>query len=178
MNSVKYSWRHDNVLRHVESYIDKNKYSVYIDLKQKGEKVLTIPPDILVTTLIPDMVIIDKNEKSCDIFELTCPAETRIDIAHELKMNKYAHFTSDIKYYKTKVTAFEIGSHTGLLTSDNKKRLSDMFRFCRKGLKKKTFLQNISAIVMLGSYHLFSCREEPKWNENTNPILGPLKYNK
>ena len=176
LKSGKFTWRHDNVLRYIKNCIDNTQYTVSIDLgQQKGTKVSTIPPDILVINLIPDVVIVDKNKKSCDIFELTCPGEARIEIAHKIKVEKYAHFTTDIKEYKTKVIAFEIGSNTGTITPDNKARLEYLFKFCRKGLRRKAFIQNISAIVMLGSYHLFNCREDTEWNENTNPISGPFK---
>ena len=110
-----------------------------------------------------------------EIFELTCPAETRIDKAHLLKVEKYAHLVNDISVYKTKVTAFEIGSHTGQITKSNKDRISNLHKYCRKTVKKQTLLRNISAIALLGSYHIFNCRDEEDWLQN-NPILGPFNY--
>ena len=73
----------------------------------------TLPPDCVVTTLKPDVVIIDKTNKKMDIFELTVSGESRLEISHSLKTEKYQHFVTDVTSYKTSVTAFEIGSQTG-----------------------------------------------------------------
>lgn len=169
----RYLWRHNNVLRHIKKCIDNKKYQVSFDLDK--EKSSTIPPNILVTNLIPDLVIVDKERKELTVWELTCPSEPRIDAAHVLKTEKYGHFTNDIVDYKTEVIAFEVGSHTGLITKENKGRLSNLHRYCQKGLKKSTFLKNISAIVLLSSYYLFNNRNMSDWSEST-PVLGPFKY--
>ena len=163
------------MLNHIKHCIDRKKYSISFDLDNKQTNVSTIPPNIIVTNLIPDIVIIDEERKKLEIFELTCPAETRIDAAHELKIDKYAHFVTDIKNYATQVTAFEIGAHTGLITKENNVRISNLYKYCKKGIKKKTFVQNLSSIALLSSYHLFNNRNEAEWHE-TNPVLGPFKY--
>ena len=55
----------------------------------------TLPPDVAVSTLKPDIVIVDKQQKSVSILELTCPTEHRLDIAHRLKKEKYTQFETD-----------------------------------------------------------------------------------
>ena len=60
----------------------------------------TVPPHVLVTAEKPDLVIIDRMEEKMDIFELTAPVETNIKNANAQKMNKYAHFISDITTYR------------------------------------------------------------------------------
>ena len=70
----------------------------------------TLPPSVIVTTLKPDMVIIDQKNKSIHIFELTVPKETKILAANKLKLEKYQHFSSDITSYKVMLTPFKVGS--------------------------------------------------------------------
>ena len=62
----------------------------------------------MVTNLKPDLVIID--QKKVKVFELTVPAEQRIKIANKLKMEKYSHFTTDIKSHEVTVTPFKVGA--------------------------------------------------------------------
>ena len=73
----------------------------------------TIPPEVMITSLKPDLVIIDKKTKNIEIFELTVPGESRIANAYNLKLEKYQHFATDINTYKVTVQPFEIGSNTG-----------------------------------------------------------------
>ena len=109
-----------------------------------------LPPNVAVSTLKPDIVVLDKQKKAVHIFELTCPAEHRIETANQLKAHKYSHFESDIMHFKTTVIPFEVGSHTGYLTRNNKTRLASLHKFCKKSIKLKNFERNISAITILG----------------------------
>ena len=81
----------------------------------------TLPPDVLVTNLKPDIVIIDKQKMNVNIFELTVPGEKRLAISHTLKTEKYQHFSTDITRFSTTVTPFEIGSNTGFINSETNK---------------------------------------------------------
>ena len=146
----------------------------YIDIddNQTSERG-TLPPNLIVTRLKPDLVIVDEVKKTLHIFELTVPGDLRISAAHSLKMDKYQHFSRDINSYKTTVVPFEIGSHTGQITRDNKTSLHLLHTFCHKDIKLKCFLKNISAIVLLGSYYIFNCRNETSWTK-TSPILAPF----
>ena len=72
------------------------KYTCYLDIPGHQHPAGgTLPPDVAVTLLKPDIVIIDKRKKSVAILELTCPAEHRIPAANNLKMEKYAHLETD-----------------------------------------------------------------------------------
>ena len=62
----------------------------YIDIKHHQTPAEgTLPADLVVTTLKPDIVIIDQTKNTVHIFELTVPAEHRIKTAHDLKFDKY-----------------------------------------------------------------------------------------
>ena len=122
LNQGRFTYRHDCVLSYVASCLDKEKYEVYVDIE--GEQTAaggTLPLNIIVSNLKPDIVIIDKKEPKVSIFELTVPSEQRIDISSRLKSDKYQHFLTDIKSHAVTVTPFEVGSHTGYISTITKK---------------------------------------------------------
>ena len=88
----------------------------------------------------------DKNTKSVTIFELTVPVEHRLKIAHDLKYQKYSHFTRN-ENFTVSVVPFEIGSHTRYIYSDNKGYIHRLHKLCQKSIKQKIFIQNMSAIA-------------------------------
>ena len=118
-------------------------------------------------------MIVEKSNKTVTIFELTIPAEHRIKSAHELKFQKYQHFITDIQTYTVKVIPFEIGSHTGYISSDNKKSIHSLHKFCEKNITLKKFTQNISAITVLSSYYIFNARNQDNW-ETMDTIQAPF----
>ena len=78
---------------------------------------------------MPICVVIDKNLKTLHIFELTVPGEGRLSIAHTLKSEKYEHFVTDIRKYKTTVVPFEVGSQTGFINREYKERFHLLHKF-------------------------------------------------
>ena len=150
------------------------KYKCFIDIPgHQTEPGGTITPSMAVTNLKPDVVIIDKAKKSATIFELTVPAEHRLKIANKLKMEKYQHFSSDITSHTVTVIPFEIGSHTGQINRENKLSLHTLHKYCKKDIKLKKFLDNISAISVLSSYVIFNCRNLESW-ATPDPIFAPF----
>ena len=133
----------------------------------------TLPPSLVVSNLKPDIVVMDKTKKTAEIFELTCPSESRIDISNKLKFEKYEHFVTDITNFKASVIPFEIGSNTGFISSRNRATLKKIHTYCKKNIKLKQFINNISAIAILGSYYVFNCRNQTSW-EAMDPILAPF----
>ena len=111
LDQGKYTWRHNNIINYIVTSIDSSKFQIFSDLP--GFQVAgggSIPPEVCVTNLKPDLVIIDRKTKQLFLFELTVPFERNIEIRHTEKTNKYAHFVSDITSYETFICAFEIGS--------------------------------------------------------------------
>ena len=88
-----------------------------------------------------------------------------------MKTNKYAYLLHDITRYDPSVTAFEIGSR-GYITSDNKKRLQALYKYCDRNITFKKFIENISAISITSSYYIFNTRKEPTWAAISS--IGPL----
>ena len=130
----RYTFRHDNVLAYISKCLNKSKFKCYIDIEWSQTSAGgTLPPNLAVSTLKPDIVIIDKASKTVSIFELTIPAEHRIKKAHELKYEKYQHFITDIKNHSVNVLPFEIGSHTGYISQKKIRKLFTLFiNFARK----------------------------------------------
>ena len=105
---------------------------------------------------------------------MTVPGETRIQIAHNLKYEKYQHFTTDILTYRVSVTPFEIGSHTGYATRENKKNIGKLHKFCKKDITLKQFTRNLSTIAVLSSYFIFNNRNLETWHTPSDYISTPM----
>ena len=154
LDQGRYTWRHDNILNYIVTCVEKSKFKVYSDIpgyqtSNGGSLPPSLPPSLTVSSLKPDIVIVDEVNKKVVIYELTVPFEKNIHTRHKYKTEKYAHFEADIKQYKTTVVAFEIGSRGGL-TDDNVKRLTDMHKqHLQKHIKKKHFIDNIKCLATL-----------------------------
>ena len=56
-------------MSYIAKCLDRDKFSVYADIE--GSKTAaggTIPPEVMVTNLKPDLVVIDRKKKSVSIF--------------------------------------------------------------------------------------------------------------
>ena len=74
--------------------------SIYADIERfRTNAGGTIPPEVLITTDRPDLVIIDEENKKVKTFELAVPHITNIEKRHESKTNKYQYLESEINGY-------------------------------------------------------------------------------
>ena len=136
----KFTFRHDNIVNYIAKCLDREKFSVYADIE--GSQTAaggTIPPEVMVTNLKPDLVVIDRKKKSVSIFQLTVPNESRIETAHVLKMEKYQHILTDIVSFQPSVVPFEIGSVSGYISRRNNTHLIEIHKFCKANIKMKYF---------------------------------------
>ena len=79
-------------MNYVVNSLDTQKFSVHGDIPgHEANGGGTIPPEVCITNLKPDITIWDKTNKKFHIFELTCPLMTNIDKQHEYKTNKISH---------------------------------------------------------------------------------------
>ena len=144
----------------------------------EGHKVngMTIPMEVIVTAQRPDIVIIDRSSEKQTVwlFELTCSFEQNFEEAHRRKKIRYTHLASDIEDngYECKNVPFEVGSR-GHLTHDNRASLSLIHKLFSPKLKLKRFLQTVSKISLLCSYHIYNSRGESGWSDP--PYLRPYK---
>ena len=163
LNSKRYTWRHNNIIQFIITNVDTSKYTVYSDLPGwEAPGGGTIPHDLCVTNLKPDIVIIDKHKKIVHIYELTVPLTVNIEKRNEEKSKKYAPFITDMTGYTCSVNCFEVSS-TGFISSRNKVTLTALHKLLRKDLKKSDFLSNLNSLAWYGSYSLWLSREEHEY---------------
>ena len=108
LNTGRFKWRHDNILSYLVSLIETEKFEVYSDLP--GHQAAgggTVPPEVAVTTLVPDIVVINKLTKDIEIWELTVPMEENIEKKNSDKM-KYGHFPTDFTPLKCHLLATKV----------------------------------------------------------------------
>ena len=170
LDTGRYTWRHNCVVSYIVNNVDP-KFTVLSHLPgHTAPGVGSIHPELCVTALKPDIVILDREKKKIHIYELTCPGEKYIDTRHLEKSNKYAHFTTDITEYKCTVSCFEVSSK-GFLTKRNHTTLKTLHSFIKPGITKSQFKLNISAISLTASHHIFICKNDP--NFLASPYLLP-----
>ena len=137
---------------------------VYADIEGHTIGGGTIPPDILVTSEKPDIVIINKEEEpSITIIELTVPWEERIETSREIKTNKYSPLISDLSRagYSVDFISLEVGTR-GIITNENKHSIKKFHHFTKE-INLKTLTSNISKKTVISSYYIFLNRNNQNW---------------
>ena len=120
---------------------------------------------ILVTSLKPDLFIINEETRVAVVFELTCPWDNNIERSHNYKEEKYSSLVTDLARDFT-VFQFSVEvSVRGQLTGPNKARLKSLsYRCCRDAKAvTKSLYENMSKAALLSSFSIFSARREPSW---------------
>ena len=149
--------------------MDKQKFTCYADLPDKRTNAGgTLPPDLLITSQKPDIVVIDRKRKSVNIFELTVPFEHNIAARNKDKSDRYASMKTDISNYEVNIEPFEIGARA-YISKDNKSRLKTIFKFCKKDISYKQFEENVARLAIEGSKYIYLCRDQTEWV--TPPLL-------
>ena len=162
----RYLWRHNSILSHLYSIISNSapdNVSVYVDLPYKHHGASTIPLDITVTKQKPDLVLVNRNDKTLIIVELSVPFETNIDNTHKLKVDRYQDLICDIEDagYNVEYFPFELGSR-GFISKDNEARLKQLLRKTSNA-KYNQVKQTLCKIVIISSYVIFHSKYEDSW---------------
>ena len=133
----------------------------------------TLPVNVIVSKLKPDIVIQNKQENSIHLVELTVPFETNISKAHERKQTKYLDLVSDISDngFTCDLTCFEVGSR-GLITQENVGHIVEIFSFVGKSKPSKKFMKELSKMALLSSYTIWNARQEPAWGSDDQPHIS------
>ena len=134
-------------------------YEVYVYLPEVNTTGSTMPASILVTPHLPDLILIDRQRRTLNVWELTVPSETRIKAAHNRKREKYEHFTSNITNFTVNVEPFEIWAHQGYINKRNKETIKHIHKYMKPNITLNHFMENISAITLVSSYFNFNSRE-------------------
>lgn len=169
LEGQRYTWRHNNILKFVADQFTGSSHTVTCDLDgYKKYGVTTMPVDCAVTTLIPDLVV----ETTTELFicELTCPFETNVDKRHAAKIDRYAHFVSDVTRKKVTLLCWEIGAR-GIVTSENRKTLKAIHKLTNRKLSLANFVKAQTILAITSSHHIFNSRKCVIW---TDP--GPITH--
>ena len=122
---------------------------------------LKIPSEITVTNLRPDMILISKDTKQLGIIELTVPIEDRIEIAGEIKRNKYSIIEEEGKAngWGVQIWAVEIGCR-GFPAKSTKRLLKQMGLNARK---QKECAEKLGKIAEEASRNIWRWSHNKKW---------------
>ena len=116
----------------------------------------SIPPHILVTTLSPDIFMINESSRKAIIFELTCPWDLNVQRSHTCKEEKYAPLVADLaRHYSVYHFSVEV-SVRGQISKENKARLKAfVYRSCdTPGKLAGKMVKDCSKAALLSSFSL------------------------
>ena len=105
------------------------------------DKKLVFPPEIVTTTLRPDMVLWSKAAKLAYVVELTVPWEEGVEEAYERKKLKYSDLAAEASQngWKTLIFPVEVGSRGYVATST-----TSLLR--KMGVRGRSLQQAIKAV--------------------------------
>ena len=166
----RFTWRHDSVLRTLHAFINgkiSDGYTLFTDLTgldAGGGRVF--PPNVIVTSQRPDMVVINSELRRVIIFELTCPFDSNVGTAHDYKMGKYASLVNDLQGdgYIVDLFCVEV-SVRGQISKANRARIKS-FLLKSTGLKRGASVDlicKLSKASLLSSFSIFCARNEAAW---------------
>ena len=126
----------------------------------------TIPPDILVTQLRPDLVIINRQEKLISLLELTCSFERNAGAANLRKTLRYTALKSDLedRGFRCLLVPFEVGSR-GHVRKASKSNILNIFLTFNISASPYKCVKNMSKLSLLSSYTIFNAYTQPTWRD-------------
>ena len=126
----------------------------------------TIPPDVLVTQARPDLVLLNRHEKTICLLELTCSFERNSEAANIRKTLRYTSLKSDLEEngYKCFLVPFEVGSR-GYIFKSTKSNIFNIFTAMKISANHKHCIKNMSKISLLASYTIFHAYTQPTWRD-------------
>ena len=125
------------------------------------EAQLKVPEEVAVTNLRPDMLLVSNSTKQMGIVELTVPSEERIEIAGELKRQKYDKIALDGKKngWNIRIWAIEVGCK-GFPAVSVSTFLKDIGY---QGAKRKKTIDTIGKAAEQASHILWKCSFYKNW---------------
>ena len=146
----------------------KPEVSVFADLAGWRVNGGTVPPELVLTDQIPDLVIVDRSTTPTRVVlvELTVPwdAATSFQAAFDRKTARYERLEEDLRLegYSASNLPLEVGCR-GVVTTRN---LGVLAILCSMvGIKShKTLRANLGRIALLGSYRIWLARRSQEWS--------------
>ena len=126
----------------------------------------TIPPDILVTQSRPDLVLLNRDDKTICLLELTCSFERNAEAANLRKSMRYNSLKTDLEDngYKCFLVPFEVGSR-GHIKKSTKSNIFNIFATMKISANLNHCIKNMSKISLLASYTIFHAYTQPTWRD-------------
>ena len=126
------------------------------------DKRLVFPPNIVVTSLRPDIVIFSNRSSTVIMVELTCPSEENVERQHEIKLLRYTDLRADceLKGWKVHLFAVEVGARGYTAQS---------FSACLRALgfrsrPLRACLQQVGDEALRTSFWVWFLRDNDTWN--------------
>ena len=165
----RFTWRHNSVLHHLTNALKENKtlnLEVLADIPGHDFNGSTIPPDILVTTSRPDLVLLNRSEKKISVLELTCSFERNIQAANARKTLRYTQLKLDLEDagYTCTLLPFEVGSR-GYVTTSNRANLIHTFVSNNIQTNALKCIKKLSKLSLLCSFSIFHAYTQPSWRD-------------
>jgi hypothetical protein len=176
LDQGRYTWHHDNILHYIARILTENKkehLQFYVDIPNFNINGGTLPPNVVITSQKPDIVIIDPRTTPPTVwlYELTCPFEPNINKANSYKKDKYSSLKQDImdNGYTCHLVPFEIGSR-GFIPRRVKLLLCSLLSSFTTVTYPTNYITHISKLSLLSSFSIFHSRKEGQWNNP--PVLS------
>jgi hypothetical protein len=122
---------------------------------------LVFPPEIVTTTLRPDMVLWSSSLKKVFIIELTVPWEDSVGEAYERKHLRYGDLATEVRHHgwNTDVRPVEVGCR-GFVATSTTRLLKDLGI---KGQSQRSAIRAVSEAAEGSSQWLWMKRKDPSW---------------
>ena len=166
----RFKFRHDSVLNHLLHTIMKSKndqLTDYADLNGWRVNGGTMPPDLVLTEQIPDLVIIDRSNTPAKVLliELTVPWDSAnsFKAAEERKTARYERLAGDLR--DKGLTTFNLPLEIGCRGVINKRNHLVLETICNlvKIRGRKKLSASLGRIALLGSYRIWLARHSQQW---------------
>ena len=167
----RYEWRHNNVVNFLREAFSAQRLDgieIYADLEGHRVNGVTIPAEIAITGLKPDLVIINRKVSPPEVrlVELTVPWDTagNMEAAFTRKTDRYKDLCKDIeaKGFKAFNLPLEIGSR-GFINKRNKGLISHLCNIMK--IRKVTDItRKCSKLSLLGSFMIWNSRHSTDWS--------------
>ncbi len=132
-------------------------FKLEVDLDKK----LVFPPEIVATTLRPDMVLWSPKTKLAYVVKLTVPWEDGVEEAYERKNHKYSDLAAEASQngWKTSIFPVEVGCRGFVATSTT----SLLRKIGVKGRSLQQAIKSISSAAEKSSNWLWIKRKDSIW---------------
>ena len=144
-----------------------NQITGYADLNRWRVNGGTMPPDLVLTEQIPDLVIIDRSDTPAKVvlIELTVPWDSAnsFKAAEERKTARYERLAGDLR--DKGLTTFNLPLEIGCRGVINKRNHLVLETICNlvKIRGRKKLLASLGRIALLGSYRIWLARHSQQW---------------